>query len=148
MDELIEICQNQYILPKNAICPYCSAKNRTKLMSESFRDLDNATMKIWASCMSCDKEFQLQGKVITLKAAIPAHIECPCGRHFMFYLKRDFDNVMFTYFFSAPYIYCVNCNRRVLIKTPTTPFRYLMLLTWLKIRKFVNRQRLLNQVQQ
>lgn len=122
-------------------CPICLNMNVTERINESFHDYDENTDRLWGTCHNCGEDFQLQGKAITRKVAIPAHSQCRCGRHFLFYHERDVRIVRFTKRLGSPYVRCPYCRRLVLLFTPATPVRYWLSAILQKLRILAARQR-------
>ena len=122
-------------------CPYCKEKNKTESIHETFRDYDDETDRLWGTCEFCGKDFHLQGKKINRNAAIHAHTQCRCGRHFLFFHERDARMVRFTKRLGSPYVRCPYCRRKVLLLTPETLARYWLSVGLQLVRIYVTRQR-------
>ena len=140
--ELVDVWkQANFVLRNRYRCPHCRKKNKTESILESFKDFDKATEKLWGTCRHCGEDFQLQGKATIRKATIATHTECRCGRHFLFFLERDIQLVRFSRFLETPYLKCPLCRRKVLLRTPGKPVRYLLAVGWLQLLIQVARQR-------
>jgi transcription elongation factor Elf1 len=140
--ELVDVWrQERFELRNRYRCPHCLKKSKTESMHESFRDYDKKTQQLWSTCQHCRMDFQIQGKRIIQKAAIPTHKQCLCGRHFLFFNERDVQLIRFSKFLGSPFVWCPYCRRKVLLFTPETPVRYWLSVAWQRLRIQVARQR-------